>query len=190
MDNSIKDSIIKLLRSTERPGIENLISYMENESDFFAAPASTHYHGCKEGALAEHSLVVWDFMQSIYSSGAISLFTGDTNSMIIVSLLHDLGKATYHGKPNYVPNYLKGGKISEAKPYEVNKDRLSIPHELASIQIASRFIELTEEEEFAIFFHNGLYVGSGRDVNGKERPLQLLLHFCDMWASRFIEEEG
>ena len=38
-----KETIIKLLRSTERKGIENLIKYLEN-CDFFTAPASTKYH--------------------------------------------------------------------------------------------------------------------------------------------------
>jgi 23S rRNA maturation-related 3'-5' exoribonuclease YhaM len=54
--------------------------------------------------------------------------------------------------------------------------------------IASKFIELTEEEEFAILYHNGMYVSSGRDIQGKERPLQQLLHFSDMWCSRFVEK--
>jgi 23S rRNA maturation-related 3'-5' exoribonuclease YhaM len=113
----------------------------------------------------------------------------EPNSIIIVSLLHDLGKASYRGKPNYVPNILKSGKLSETKPYETNKDLLIADHAYKSCMIASKFIELTEEEEFAILYHNGLYVPSGRDIQGKERPLQLLLHFSDMWCSRFIEKE-
>jgi 23S rRNA maturation-related 3'-5' exoribonuclease YhaM len=190
----MKAKIIELLRSTERPGIENLIQYME-ESDFFTAPCSTQYHLCKEGGLAEHGLNVYLTMDAMGQGLADSAKQTPTdepfevNSQKIVALLHDIGKSTYRGKPNYIPNILKSGEVSKAKPYESNSDRLYIPHEIVSLQIISKYIELTEEEEFAILYHNGMYVSSGRDISGKERPLQLLLHFADMWCSRFVEVE-
>lgn len=192
----MQNKIIELLRSTERPGIENLCEYMIYESDFFTAPCSTQYHLCKEGGLAEHSLNVYMYMRNAAAGiGYYDPLTDSSDSIIITSLLHDIGKATYRGKPNYVPNMIqdkknKGQLIqSEAKPFESNKDRLYIPHEIVSLQIISKYIELTEEEEFAILYHNGMYAPSGRDINGKERPLQLLLHFADMWCSRFVEVE-
>jgi 23S rRNA maturation-related 3'-5' exoribonuclease YhaM len=192
----MKNKILELLRSTERPGIENLINYMVNESDFFTAPCSTQYHLCKEGGLAEHSLNVWESMvilsqyKSIWDNIKGKSSEEKENSLVITGLLHDIGKSTYRGQPNYTPNILKStGKLSESKPYETNKERLYIPHEIVSLQIISKYIELTEEEEFAILYHNGMYVSSGRDISGKERPLQLLLHFADMWCSRFVEVE-
>jgi 23S rRNA maturation-related 3'-5' exoribonuclease YhaM len=185
----MKEKIIELLRSTERPGIENLIQHME-EIGFFTVPCSTQYHLCKEGGLAEHSWNVYVFMGEFAAAvdhyGPMS-DSVTVDSMIISSILHDIGKSTYRGKPNYIPNILKSGEVSKAKPYESNSDRLYIPHEIVSLQIISKYIELTEEEEFAILYHNGMYVPSGRDINGKERPLQLLLHFADMWCSRFVE---
>jgi 23S rRNA maturation-related 3'-5' exoribonuclease YhaM len=188
----MKNKIIELLRSTERPGIENLIKYME-ESDFFTAPCSTQYHLCKEGGLAEHSLNVFYKMFDLAAAwGHIRPLEEDQpihDNIVISALLHDIGKSTYRGKPNYMPNFLKSGEISKAKPYETNTDRLYISHEIVSLQIINKYIELTEEEEFAILYHNGMYVSSGRDINGKERPLQLLLHFADMWCSRFVEVE-
>ena len=54
----IKDAIINLLKSVERDGIEELISYLES-SDFFEAPASTKYHLAEAGGLAKHSLNVY-----------------------------------------------------------------------------------------------------------------------------------
>lgn len=193
----MKEKIIELLKSTERKGIDKLIKYME-ESDFFNAPCSTQYHNSFEGGLAEHSWNVCQFMsRRLYSHdeyGVLQLdFDGHVkwHEVVVSSLLHDLGKANYRGKENYTPNFLKSGELSKVKPYITNKDRLYIPHEVVSVIIASQFIELTEEEEFAILYHNGMYVPSGRDINGKERPLQLLLHFADMWCSRFVEaKEG
>lgn len=186
----MKDKIIELLRSTKREGIENLIRHME-EIGFFAAPCSSQYHLCKVGGLAEHSWNVWDFADNVNLTLKFQKFQiGDLNSLKISTLLHDLGKAAYHDKPNYVPNILKSGEISEKKPFEINKDLPPFDHAYKSCMIASKFIELTEDEEFAIRYHDGLYVPSGRDIQGKERPLQLLLHFSDMWCSRFIEKEG
>jgi 23S rRNA maturation-related 3'-5' exoribonuclease YhaM len=179
----MKQQIIELLRSTERPGIENLINHME-EIGFFTAPCSTQYHLCKEGGLAEHSLNVYDYMMAFYCGTDMTI---EPNSITITSVLHDIGKAIYRGKPNYIPNILASGKVSTAKPYETNKDRLYISHEVISLQIISKFIELTEEEEYAIYYHNGLYTATGRDLNGKERPLQTLLHMADLWVSRFVE---
>lgn len=98
-----------------------------------------------------------------------------------------LGKASYYNKANYVPNILKSGEQSKSKPYETNKELLNIPHEISSIHILSKFIQLTEEETFAILYHNGLYTSVGYGLKGNERPLQMILHFADMWASRVVE---
>lgn len=186
----MKERIIELLKSTGRKGIHELTDYMD-EIGFFDAPCSTRHHLCKPGGLAEHSLNVYQFGVDFFKNPVpIINYQGALTSWIIVSLLHDIGKAAYHGKDNYIPNYLASGKISDKKPYEINPDRLYIPHEVVSLLIVEQFINLTEEEEFAILYHNGMYAPSGRDISGKERPLQLLLHFADMWCSRFIEKEG
>jgi hypothetical protein len=50
------------------------------------------------------------------------------------------------------------------------------------------FIDLTEEEQHAILFHNGLYTPLGRELTGNETPLSMLVHFSDMWASRVVEQ--
>lgn len=54
-----KERFIMLLRSTERQGIEEVISYLEN-AGFFTAPASTNFHLNYEGGLMEHSMNVYD----------------------------------------------------------------------------------------------------------------------------------
>ena len=122
-----------------------------------------------------------------------------TDSCIICALLHDLGTCGDFGKPGYVPNMLKGRATkanpnpvpvqSEAKPFEVNKELAPVDHEIRSVKIAARFIELTEEEELAILWHNGLYGNFRYQIPGKETPLYILLNFADMWASRVMEKE-
>lgn len=197
---TIKEKITAALLSTERSGIVELLNHME-EIGYFTAPCSGGNHLAKEGGLAEHS---WN-VNAIMDTDATMKFDTDTYmdlvpSIIICSLLHDLGKCGDYGKANYVENWIKDGrptkaepeqkyKISESKPYKTNPDLLYIPHEVRSLEIARQFIQLTEEEEFAILYHNGLYSHLGYDLKGKETPLYLLLHHADMWASRVIEVE-
>jgi 23S rRNA maturation-related 3'-5' exoribonuclease YhaM len=190
MDKEIlKEEYIKLLKSTERTGIDKLINYLD-ENGFFESPCSGQYHLCEEGGLLLHSLNVWHEADKLYNVLSDSTFSSD--SIILTSLLHDIGKIGQFGKPNYVPNMIsdrKGGFIqSEKKPYETNKNLLPVPHEIRSIQIASIFIDLTEEENFAILHHNGMYGDLKYQLSGKERPLQMLLHFADMLASRVVEK--
>lgn len=185
----MKSKIIELLMSTEREGITDLIKHME-DNGFFEAPCSSQYHLCEVGGLAAHSLNVYDTMFDMICNVATFRYIEESNeSITIVSLLHDLGKMGQYGKKNYTPNILKSGEISKTKPFETNKDLLPVPHEIRSIHIASQFINLTEEEAFAILHHNGLYGDLKYQLQGKETPLQMLLHFADMWASRVIEKE-
>lgn len=177
------NELYSLLKSTERKGIDDLIDYM-NQMSFETAPCSGKFHLCRVGGLLEHSLNVYHVMKKLAESLDADV---KEDSIIICSLLHDLGKMGDHDKSNYVENVLKSGKVSEAEPYKTNKDLLYIPHEIRSIAIAERFISLTEEEEHAILFHNGKYTHLGYDL--KETPLMMLLHFADLWCSRVVESE-
>lgn len=181
----MKDRFIKELRDTGRKGIDNLILAMEN-GGFFEAPCSGKYHLAEDGGLLEHSLNVLDCARKI---NAALGFPIDTATLVLVSLLHDLGKMGDHGKPNYVEKLLKSGEKSAAEPFTTNKDLTYIDHEIRSVMIAERYIELTEEEEQAILWHNGLYSLFKYEIQGKETPLYMILHFADMWASRVIEKE-
>lgn len=188
MDN--KGTIISLLRQTKREGIEDLINAMET-GGFFDAPCSGQYHLAEEGGLAKHSLNVYFTMLRLADSLLQSDLTEET--IIITAILHDLGKMGDYGKPNYVENVLKKtGKRSESKPFETNKALCYVPHEIRSAIIAERYIKLTEEEEHAIIYHNGMYSDLKYSFQGHETRLDLLLHFADMWCSRVTEvsEEG
>ena len=182
----MKDKIIELLLSTERKGIENLVQHME-ENGFFTAPCSSQFHLCKEGGLAEHSLNVVTLMFDIAEN--LGFKEEDKNNLIISGILHDLGKMGQFGKPQYSENYLASGKRSDKKPFETNKNLLPVPHEIRSIQIASQFIELTEEENFAILYHNSLYGDLRYAYPGHETALSMILHFADLYCSRIIEKE-
>lgn len=190
----MKEKIIELLLSTNCPGMDKLIEWME-QNGFFTAPCSSQYHLCKEGGLEEHSYNVYRNAVDISMAlrGEHETLNIYDNELIITTLLHDLGKTGQFGKSNYIENMIsdrKGGfKRSDKKPYTTNSELLYVDHEIRSIQIASQFIELTEEESFAILYHNGMYSNLKYALNGKETPLQMILHFADLWCSRVIEKK-
>lgn len=187
---NMREEFDAILLGTKREGIEDLLDYMEDEG-FYTAPCSGSYHLAKSGGLLQHSLNVLHIAEKISVSlyGAKNLNKEIKTSIQICALLHDLGKMGQFGKANYTPNILKSGEQSAAKPYETNKELLYVDHEIRSIVIASMFIDLTEDEQFAILYHNGMYGNLKYALNGKETPLYMIIHWSDMWASRILEKE-
>lgn len=198
--NQNKEEIEKLLLSVERTGIHNLLAEMDFNG-FYEAPCSTKYHLHVEGGLAQHSLNVYHTLKELCESFAIGTEITE-ESIIICSLLHDLGKMGDFGKSLYVPNYVRSKTknketgeydmvISEAQPYQINQELMAEEHEIKSVLIAERFITLTEEEESAILHHNGLFgkldSSYGTQLYAKTK-LAFLLHTADMYVSRFVEE--
>jgi len=179
-----QERIEKLLTLTGRPGIEKLIMWMDLNG-FYDAPCSSKYHLAEPGGLAEHSLNVYTHADEMAYALCKDVSNEFLHSIIICSLLHDLGKAGQFSKPNYI---MQPNEETGALEYRTNKELLYIPHEVRSIAIASKFIKLTEEEQFAILYHNELY-GELRSVKNHETPLYMILHFADMWASRVTEKE-
>lgn len=197
-----REEIENLLLNTGRENIEKLIEHMD-ENGFFTAPCSGSFHLAYEGGLAEHSLNVCEMAFRLFETfkqDGIEEKGVTEESVTIAAILHDLGKMGQFGKSNYVPNMLKGRATkanpnpepyqSEKKPFITNPELLYVDHEIRSIQIASQFIELTEEESFAILNHNGMYSNLRYAYSGKERPLNLIIHWADMWAARVIEAEN
>jgi len=95
--DAIKKRILELWHQVNRPGIEDLIKFLQ-ESDFFIAPCSTNHHLACPGGLARHSLNVYGVLH-----GKIDLFS-DRNcnlsifeeSVIVTALGHDLCKVNFY----------------------------------------------------------------------------------------------
>jgi len=88
------EEILVLLKFCKRDGMDSLIHWLKNETDYFQAPASTKYHGNYEGGLAAHSLNVYDSLVVINDQFAEKGV--DPESLIVVALLHDLCKIDYY----------------------------------------------------------------------------------------------
>lgn len=201
LDN--KKFVINHLLATGREGMKDLTDYMD-EIGFFHAPCSGGNHLCCEFGLVQHTRNVMVAAENI---GCALLgkkeYEKIRNSVIIVAALHDLGKCGDFGKQLYVPNMIKNKKYkktdpdaepefvqSSAKPYERNKELTNIPHSFKSAIIAQRWIDLTEDEEFAIMYHDGLYdreTGGMAIIPGHETPLYLILHYADLWSCKVTE---
>ena len=182
-----KKYLIDTLKKINREGTDGLISYME-EFGFFTAPCSGANHLCKEGGLLKHTRNVMELAEKI----GVAFFGGVEynkihESVMISAALHDLGKIGQFGKPEYIENILASGKASDKKPFKRNPELLNVPHEIRSVAIATMYIDLTEEEQHAILYHNGLYGPLKYDIQGSETPLYMIIHFADLWASRVVE---
>lgn len=185
LDN--KKFVVDSLMKTGREGMDGLIEYM-GDCGFFHAPCSGGNHLACEFGLVHHTRNVMELAEKI----GVSLLGGEKfneikDSVTIAAALHDLGKMGQFDKPEYVDNVLASGKKSDAKPYKRNPDLLNVPHEIRSVAIAAMFIDLTEEEQHAILYHNGLYGPLKYEIQGNETPLYMLIHWADMWASRVVE---
>ena len=62
-----KEKFISLLKSTNRKGVNQLLSKLE-EKGFFEAPASTRFHLSKNGGLLQHSINVYDVAMKVRSA--------------------------------------------------------------------------------------------------------------------------
>ena len=152
-----RERVITLLRSTERKKIENLVKWLDS-GNFYTSPASTMFHGNFEGGLTAHSLAVYDeFDRQVKHYG----FQVPQDSIIISSLGHDMCKTNF-----YIPNKLKSGNLSEAKPYKTD-DNFPIGHGEKSVIILSKYIDLTDQESLIMRWHMGHEDPSWEDYKEK-----------------------
>ena len=193
----------QLLRSTNREGIENLISFIQ-KSDFYTAPASTRFHSCHEGGLLEHSLYVYDrlkikFEDELWKSKA----NISEDNIIISALLHDLTKANFYGTE--IRNkkvYSETGSKSDsngrfdwvsAPVYIVDDTQHPLGHGEGSAIMAMSFITLKPVELYMIRFHmlfsepNELYQTISFAL--KKYPAILAISEADLEATYLLEEE-
>lgn len=180
----MKEEFINLLKSTNREGMDNLISFLE-KSDFFTAPASTRFHGSFEGGLAEHSMKVYEiFNEKIKING----LNTPEDTIKIASLLHDICKTNFY-KIDYRNAKNSKGEW-EKVPYYTIEDTIPYGHGEKSVMMLTEYIKLTNEEKYAIRWHMGfsepkeLYGTLGEAY--RKYPIALLLNEADLEASYFF----
>lgn len=182
----MKDKFISLLAETNRPGIDGLIAWLTDKSDFFTAPASRSFHGAEEGGLLIHSLAVYDCLLKVNQAFNVK---ADPESVAIVALLHDLCKANFYSISQRNVKNEETGKW-EKQPYYTINDSLPLGHGEKSIILLQAFIRPKIDEIMAIRWHMGLTDTdfATRQAMNKAMdsyPLVLALHMADMAVSHF-----
>ena len=189
---NIKDAFGQIVdQRIERKGISDLLFWLENETDFFTAPASTRFHGAYAGGLAMHSIHVCQRLIQLCRTYNI----GNKVSIAIVSLFHDVCKANFYGVEWRNRKDDKTGKW-QRKPVFIIQDQFPAGHGEKSVMLIQRFMPLTNEEIMAINWHMGFsdaraqgYAGMNAVSAAFEKyPLALLLHFADMQATYWDEK--
>jgi len=183
---ALKQKIVK-----RADGFANLMEFIENETSWLTAPASTRFHLCRENGLLEHSVNVAETLIRIKDTLYPLI---EDESCVIVALLHDLGKA---GTPEGML-YLKNEPTERQRragygptyPYSYNNSLTYLSVPIRSLYLALPYLELSQEEAQAIAYHDGQYVDDNRSVAKSECPLTLLLQYADNWCGFVVEDRG
>lgn len=177
-------------RFITREGIDELVDYLDSNTDFFYAPCSTRFHLSVEGGLVEHSINVYTTFDALCEQ-----FYPDfpAESRAICALFHDIckyhcydpckksrktGKLLPNGKPEW-EDYM-GYDFVEEFPYG---------HGEKSVYLLQKFIKLSDEEAMAIRWHMGYsdasFKGGMQTVSNAMKIYHViaLLHSADMIAT-------
>ena len=191
MDKQLQDRYKTLkskVKNREKEFAE-LMEYIETETEWLTAPASTRFHLCRENGLLEHSVNVAETLIRIKNTLYPLI---EDESCVIVALLHDLGKVGMPKEPLYLKNMptekQRRAGYGPTYPYSYNTDLTYLSVPIRSLYHALPFLPLTEEETQAIAYHDGQYVDDNRSAAKNEAPLTLLLQYADNWCGFVVEE--
>ena len=176
-------------RSIGRNGRTALLYWLENETDFFTAPASSKNHLAQPGGLVVHSLNVYKRLLEIT---ARDVFGGTDGALLaeevretvaILGLLHDVCKVgVYHQTDPF--KAAMEGKLDTMAPYEF-RDTFPLGHGEKSLFLITRHMALTEEEALAIRWHMGAYDDA---VKGGSRSMTEAMNLTP-WVWRLQEAD-
>ena len=201
----------ELMASFERDGKNQLMEYIRNRTDFYSAPASTGFHLACEGGLLQHSLNVYDCLIAKKSSPMWTKIVSEIpeESLIIMSLLHDLCKVNFYKLGTKNQKTYDVDKVAAAEKWQVKHDKMgnfiweTVPkyeiddtmplgHGEKSVMLINCFMKLKVNEIFAIRWHMGFseekaqYKALGEAM--ERFPIVLALYEADLEASKLLED--
>jgi HD superfamily phosphohydrolase YqeK len=192
MNNNL-ERFDKVVSFINRDGIEGLVSWLKNETDFFTAPASTKFHCNYDGGLLEHSLNTVEFSLHLYNYIVKRKpeYEYLKESVILCALFHDVCKVNLYSKgEKYFKD--KNNRWQTYLTYEIN-DTFPLNHGSKSVYLINRWITLKNEEALAIEHHMGLSCVAFQGINkfayekAIEHPLVKIIQSADM-ASGSVED--
>lgn len=183
-----------------RSGAIDLLEWMDRETEFFTAPASSKHHGAEPGGLVAHSLNVYHRLHMITrletygTTEAADLAADVEESVAIMGLLHDLCKHdAYHAemKRRRDPATGQWGDV----PEYVFRVPFPFGHGEKSVYLINWYMQLRPYEALAIRWHMGAFddaaKGGGKALNAAMdlTPWVWRLHQADMCATHVDERE-
>lgn len=146
-----------LKEKVSRPGIENLVNWL-NKSDLKTAPASTKFHLSCKGGLVKHSLNVYERMVKLVGlefSNDVCPYSEET--IALVALMHDISKINYYEVQERNAKDEKGNwvKVPFYSIREKDKRLIFGSHSMNSLYMLGKFVKLNYEEELAVLHHMG-----------------------------------
>ena len=182
----VKDKVVALLNKINRPGMAELMDFLE-KSDYYEAPASTKYHGAYKKGLVEHSYKVYEILKGKIEYHKLEV---SEDTLAIITLLHDLCKVNFY-KVDY--RNAKNAKGEwEKVPYYTIDDTIPYGHGEKSVMMITEYIKLTNEEKYAIRWHMGEFGDKNSNTISQaydKYPLAVKLHLADL-ESTFLREKG
>lgn len=176
----MEKKILRELASVNRPGIPALFDFLRT-SDFFEAPASTEFHLCCPGGLAQHSMNVYMELKSINEKYSLHLCE---DSIVICALLHDICKTNFYAREKR--NKKVDGKWEEREVYVV-RDSAPLGHGEKSVIILQKFIALTHDEQLAIRWHMGAW---DTDGYSQKRTLGQAIDGCKLLKALMLADQS
>jgi len=188
----LKEKFNKALLHVNRTGIDGLIYWLENSTDFFSAPASSRFHGNYQGGLLEHSLHVLEF--SLVNLNWMLKYKPELEesreSLIIAALFHDVCKINQYIWGDEQFTKINDGTRDRWAKYQTYKfeDKFPMGHGEKSVYYISKHIVLTTSEVLAIRWHMG-YSEPGTQFDGltkyayqtaSQDPLVKIIHAADV----------
>ena len=213
IQNSNIERFEELMGKVQRDGKDKLMEYIREKSDFYTAPASTKYHLSCEGGLLQHSLNVYDCLMAKKESPVWKdiMATVPEESIIIMSLLHDLCKTNFYigttkNQKTYDPEKVAAAGYRQVKHddkgdfvwetvngYDVD-DKLPFGHGEKSVFLINWFMRLSMVEALAIRWHMGFSGDQSQfrsiDAAMEKVPIVLALYEADLEASKILEGEN
>lgn len=175
-----KERFIDLVRTyVKRDGVDGFLQDLE-VNGFYDAWASTTFHCNYTGGLVEHTLNVIDYALKLADTFCSTV---SRESIVLCACGHDTGKAYGY----YVDNLLKSGKTSGSKPKKINPKLMIKSHAMRSLNIMSKFFDLTESEKVCILSHDGWYENTNREYMLALDELLYIVHSADLYVARFVE---
>lgn len=178
------------VKHLKRPGSSDLLKWLRS-TDFFTAPASTRFHGACEGGLCEHSIAVLEQLKRLWAAYPELLGKYDRESIVTVSLLHDVCKIGCY-KTEMRNTKDENGRWIKVPYYTFEENFAYGGHGAKSVYLIREYMPLTEDESVAINCHMGAYDRSPGDYSlgaaFAQHPLALMLSFADQLAT-FVDEK-